>query len=240
VAGAGGVAATPLTGILHSGAPPAAASGPSVSLGGSITTSNGGTGVVSMLGSSPFQQVFVSVGQVAGGVTGFWQIDLPAAVTSLQVALNFGPSLPAASFSADFQVASPAGVVGPKSSITVTQVAPGPACTSAAIAAVPTSQSSGGTVTFTVTAVAPAGCRWVAFESDTIPFQHAIKPNNPWILVTSIFTGAQTLTARVFNTPADNPSGVDVIGGIAVSGVDATGAVVGTTPIASVTFVIKP
>ena len=77
-----------------------------------------GTNAYTVTSSAQFQKVFVSVATGTGGaiVDGFFQIDLSAPTTAVDLLVNFGDALPAAGFAVRFQVASPGGAVGGTSS----------------------------------------------------------------------------------------------------------------------------
>jgi hypothetical protein len=134
---------TPAT--QHSGAPPSAVSnGPTATITGNANTVNGGSNAYTVSGSVPTQQVIVSVGNVSGdgnggggglspsAVTnaatdadGFWQLDLPAAVSTVQLIVSFGRDIPASKFDIRVQIANAAGAVGTAASITQTVLAAG-------------------------------------------------------------------------------------------------------------------
>jgi len=81
--------------------------------------SNGGS-LVALHGSAPFNKVFVSLANAGATVDGFWEVDLPAAMTDQTVLVRFVASLPAANFDLHFQVASAAGVVSQQNVISET------------------------------------------------------------------------------------------------------------------------
>jgi hypothetical protein len=123
ISGATGLGSTPTTGSPQSGAAPPANGGPAASAsGGSPATSGGGDEVTVSAGGTPFQTVFVSAGSsgssaVASGVgaglaraetiaSGFYEISLPSAVTTLAIGLTYASNLPASGFDLLIQVAN--------------------------------------------------------------------------------------------------------------------------------------
>ena len=126
----------------NSGTPPAAASGgPAATANGNGNAVNGGSNAYGVTGSSPFTRVFVSVGNVpeeggAGGgaaapsavgfpqangpADGFFQLDLPAPVTSVQLIVSFGREIPENNFDLLFQVANANGTAGSVATIPAT------------------------------------------------------------------------------------------------------------------------
>jgi hypothetical protein len=128
----------------QSGAPPSAVSGgPTATITGNGNTVNGGSNAYTVIGSAPAQRVFVSVGNVSGNgngggglspsavtnaatdADGFWQLDLPTAVTTVQLIVSFGRDIPASKFDIRVQIANAAGTVGTAASITQTVLAAG-------------------------------------------------------------------------------------------------------------------
>lgn len=123
----------------QSGAPPAPASGgPAATASGNGNVVTGGSNAYGVSGSAPFNKVFVSVGGVTGGggggaaspsavrfpqavdpASGFFQLDLPAAVTSVALIVSFDRAIPS-DFDLVFQVANAAGTVGTESIIPAT------------------------------------------------------------------------------------------------------------------------
>ena len=126
----------------NSGTPPAAsANGPAATATGNSNVVTGGSNAYGVTGSTPFTRVFVSVGDVpeeggaGGGVAapsavgfpqangpadGFFQLDLPAPVTSVQLIVSFGREIPEDNFDLLFQVANAAGTAGSVSTIPAT------------------------------------------------------------------------------------------------------------------------
>jgi hypothetical protein len=103
-------------------APGATAGGPAASAsGGSPAASGGGDEVTVSAGGTPFQTVFVSAGSSGSGAvsglgagvarvetvaSGFIQISLPSAVTSLAIGLSYASNLPSSGFDLLIQVAN--------------------------------------------------------------------------------------------------------------------------------------
>jgi hypothetical protein len=122
VSGATGLGSTPTTGSLQGGTAPPANGGPAANAsGGSPATSGGGDEVTVSAGGAPFQTVYVSAGSsgsaaasgVRAGLTraetvasGFFQISLPTAVTSLAIGLTYASNLPSSGFDLLIQVAN--------------------------------------------------------------------------------------------------------------------------------------
>jgi hypothetical protein len=123
VSGATGLGSTPTTGSVQGGTAPGATSGgPAASAsGGSPATSGGGDEVTVSAGGTPFQTVFVSAGSSGSGAvsgfgaglarvetvaSGFYQISLPSAVTSVALGLVYASNLPSSGFDLLIQVAN--------------------------------------------------------------------------------------------------------------------------------------
>jgi hypothetical protein len=122
--GASGLGSTPTTGSVQGGtAPGATAGGPASSAsGGAPAASGGGDEVTVSAGGTPFQTVFVSAGSSGSGAavsglgagvarvetvaSGFIQISLPSAVTSLAIGLSYANNLPSSGFDLLIQVAN--------------------------------------------------------------------------------------------------------------------------------------
>jgi hypothetical protein len=116
------VGGSPVQGALHSGTPPAASGGPTVVVTTPNTATNGGTNVVTLIGSSPYQKIDVSISAGATPATGFIEVDLPAVVTSQEMTISFSSAIPTTSFSTQFQVIGSSGAVGPAASNPTTVV----------------------------------------------------------------------------------------------------------------------
>jgi hypothetical protein len=122
VTGATGLGSTPTTGGLQGGTAPPASGGPAANAsGGSPATSGGGDEVTVSAGGTPFQTVFVSAGSSGSGAasafgaglsrvetvaSGFYQISLPSAVTSVAIGLAYASNLPSSGFDLLIQVAN--------------------------------------------------------------------------------------------------------------------------------------
>jgi hypothetical protein len=100
----------------ESGAPPAPGGGPTLTVTSSGSVSSGGNDPASLRASSPFQTVYVSV----GGATGFYQLQLAAATTSITVTDGLASQIPTNSYVASYEVASSSGQVGAPASVTNT------------------------------------------------------------------------------------------------------------------------
>jgi len=128
----------------HTGSPPSAAGGPSVSVATSPQAATGANNLVSIQSGAPFQTIFLSVNQSAAlsrsesswviraliaapldalfpslhaaTVQGFLQIDLSTPTTSADVSVAYATSLPSGSFDLQVQVAGANGVAGPVAS----------------------------------------------------------------------------------------------------------------------------
>jgi hypothetical protein len=108
----------------QTGAQPAAAGGPAITVFANPTTINGGSAFVRLQSASAFQTVYVSVPSttaafpfVAGPsspqaeATGYFQLRLPAPTNDTTIGLTFGPAL-GTTFTVGFAGAAPAGAVG--------------------------------------------------------------------------------------------------------------------------------
>jgi hypothetical protein len=105
------VADSPIDGTKKSGHPSTGGSGLTVTATAPANVVNGGGTIVSLHGSAPFSKVLVSVVNSGTVVDGFYEIDLPAALTDQDVLVRFVSSLPAPAFDVQFQAVSPSGVV---------------------------------------------------------------------------------------------------------------------------------
>jgi uncharacterized protein YfaP (DUF2135 family) len=111
-------------GVLRDGEPPAPAGGPSAAAPSSATVINGGSAQARVSADAPFERVFLSVemplsaGSSAGIqivlVAGYFEIDLPAAVSEADVQIVIAPEVQeiADSFQWRFQVADAGGAAG--------------------------------------------------------------------------------------------------------------------------------
>lgn len=123
ISGATGLGSTPTTGTVEGGtAPGATAGGPASNASGGSPATSGGTDEVTVsAGGTPFQTVFVSAGSNGSAATsgfggglarvetvasGFIQISLPSAVTSVAIGLTYASNLPSSGFDLLIQVAN--------------------------------------------------------------------------------------------------------------------------------------
>jgi hypothetical protein len=133
VSGASAFGSSAAQATLRSGPPPAAQpGGPPVTAIGSGSAFNGASSAYGLSSAAPFQKIIVSLSAAVGGgapatANGFFQIDLTIPVTTADVAVNFGASIPASAFQLRFQIASPGGQVGAASAISTSVVGPPPA-----------------------------------------------------------------------------------------------------------------
>jgi len=121
------VVAPTISGILHGGSVSVVPGGPSVTPTGATVAVNGGGLIMNLQSTGPFQHVFVQIGPTgtATAPTGFYEIDLAAPVTNLQVLVDWATTLPAnvATFPLQFLVTDVNGLGGPVGSLTMTVVA---------------------------------------------------------------------------------------------------------------------
>lgn len=104
---------------INGGTAPAPSGGPSISVTAPGVVVGAGTEVVRVTSVTPFQKVFVSV----EGSSGFLQFSLKSSTTDVTLVTTIGSSLPAGSFTVDYQVALAGGAVGPVSSVATTGTA---------------------------------------------------------------------------------------------------------------------
>jgi all-beta uncharacterized protein len=162
----------------QAGSPPAANGGPTVTATSSDTIINGNHDVVALQGAAPFQTVYVSVPNTSGitafangrftplaAANGFFELRLPTPATSVLLILNIAASVTNGStFTLAYAVASPAGLVGPTT--TLTKTASGGGC---AFGVAPTSVPVGAastTASVTVTVTSGSNCAWTAAAGD--------------------------------------------------------------------------
>jgi len=101
----------------QSGAAPSPSGGPVVTPTGNNGAINGGSNLVRLRSSLPFQVVNIYVGGVTGGVNGYWTLRLLSAVTDVTVIVTFGRTMPAGTFDLAFGVTNASGLVGPYAAI---------------------------------------------------------------------------------------------------------------------------
>jgi len=107
-----------LTAVRHSGQPPAATAGPTLTVTGGGTVINGGSSQVTVAPSSgSFTDVYV----VVEGVDGYYQLTLPAPVTTQDLLLTLAQRVPRQSFSLTYGIGS-AGAVGAVQTVPVTVI----------------------------------------------------------------------------------------------------------------------
>lgn len=106
----------------QAGAPPAASGGPTITATSNPTVINGGSDVARLQSASPFQTVYVSVGNTTGfsasnfhglaAASGFYMLRLAAPTTDAFVTVALGRTLPANAFTLSYAAANAAGMVG--------------------------------------------------------------------------------------------------------------------------------
>ena len=95
-------------GVLRSGAPPAAAGGPSVSAPVSLNGITGGSAQLGLAGGGQFREVVVFV----PGVDGYLHAQLPYDLTAVNAIITVGGRVPLSNFDIAFAVADANGVWG--------------------------------------------------------------------------------------------------------------------------------
>jgi hypothetical protein len=103
--------------VQETGAPPAASGGPSVTVTGSATVTDGGLSLVNVSGGTPFQTVFIAISGTSSSVGGFYQLQLQTPATSTDVVQTLAGTIPANSFQVNYSVATGSGAIGPSTSI---------------------------------------------------------------------------------------------------------------------------
>jgi hypothetical protein len=120
---------TSVTASQQSGQPPAPSGGPSATVSGntSVSIANGGANAFQVNSTAPFSKVLVSVDTPAGAsaaastgfpnvtagiAQGFFELTLPAGVTSQFIIIAFGSDIPVDSFTIQIQCVAPGGAVG--------------------------------------------------------------------------------------------------------------------------------
>jgi hypothetical protein len=90
--------------------------GPVISVGGHTTVVNGGATTVSVTSPTPFQTVYVAgsppISPLFVPVSGYFEIPMPAPVTSAELLITFSQTLTSNEFSLHFSAADPEGRVG--------------------------------------------------------------------------------------------------------------------------------
>lgn len=110
-------------GAQHTGTPSNPTGGPTPTLTGPSAVVVGGGNIMTLHSGTAFQHVFLTVGNTGSTLTpsGYWQLDLAAAVTDVQVLVTFGNPLPGATFDLQFQTTNAAGLGGNVVSQTLNQ-----------------------------------------------------------------------------------------------------------------------
>lgn len=105
------------TGTNRPGSAPSATSGPAAVPTANTGVVTGGSNQVRIRAASAFQIVYVFVGNVTGGVGGYWELRLASSTTDTNIIVTFGRQIPTTSFDTVYAVATAAGVVGAYSAI---------------------------------------------------------------------------------------------------------------------------
>ena len=122
-------------GLRRDGEAPAPNGGPRITVSGNQTVVNGGTLAVGVQGAAPFSSVYVQIAgktlglaaEANGGISGHYELRLPASQTAATVLLTFPQAIPLPEFDVRFAAASAAGAVGPYTGLAtrVTEVGTG-------------------------------------------------------------------------------------------------------------------
>jgi hypothetical protein len=96
-----------LTAVRHGGSPPAAGAGPTLTVTGGASVVNGGTAQVTVTGNAGFTTLYIAV----DGVPGYYQVDLPSALSTIDLLLTLAQHIPRTSFDLNY-AASVTGSVG--------------------------------------------------------------------------------------------------------------------------------
>src|SRR5688572_5060517 len=90
--------------------------GPDISVAGHTTVVNGGASIVNVTSPTPFQTLFVAgtspTSRLFVPVTGYYEVPLPAPVTSAALLITFSQALPSNEFNLHFSAVDPQGRVG--------------------------------------------------------------------------------------------------------------------------------
>jgi hypothetical protein len=92
--------------VFHTGSPPAAGSGPAITVGGSGAMITGGSSIRTLSSPQAFNRIIVAV----DNVDGYWELTLPSAVTAEEVILTLQQNLPTGEFNIDYALAGSTGV----------------------------------------------------------------------------------------------------------------------------------
>ncbi|MEP7325984.1 MAG: hypothetical protein ABI836_08555 [Gemmatimonadota bacterium] len=98
-----------VTGTLAAGNRPSDGSGPTITVQGVPTAINGGSLRATVASATPFSRVIVSL----TFFDGFYQLDLPAPVTSVDIVLNMSPDAPQAAMGFVYGAGATGGPMGP-------------------------------------------------------------------------------------------------------------------------------
>jgi hypothetical protein len=98
--------------------------GPTVTVTGSTSAANSGANIYALHGSSAFSHIFVFLGSTGGTITatGFYQVDLTAPATDVQIVAAFGAALPTKNFDLQFQVSDANNLSGGAATVSTTVV----------------------------------------------------------------------------------------------------------------------
>jgi hypothetical protein len=115
-----------ITGAIHGGTISVVPGGPAITPTGPTVAVQGGALIVGLQATAPFQHLFVSIANTGQAIpaSGFYEIDLPTAVTNLQVLVTFVATWPSTiagkSFDLQFQATDANGLGGASGAVTVT------------------------------------------------------------------------------------------------------------------------
>ncbi len=112
-----------VTGTSKSGSPPAASTGPSLTLTGNTGVVNGGANLLTARGASAIKTLYLFIQSVDGGVGDYYQVDLATANTVVTLVLTFARTIPVTNFDLSALGADSSGKVGAISKIS-TRVLP--------------------------------------------------------------------------------------------------------------------
>lgn len=87
---------------------PAATGGPAVTLSGNTIVVNGGTSQLAVIATEPFARLYVAV----SGLSGYYDVPLPAPATSATLVLSYTAAPPGTTFSFSVAAVSASGAVG--------------------------------------------------------------------------------------------------------------------------------
>jgi hypothetical protein len=107
--------------VRHTGSPPAAAGGPTVTVTGGGTVITGGSAAVNLAGSASFSTVIVAV----DGVAGYYELTLPAPVTVTDVLLTLAQRIPGTGFDLQYGIGMGGGGLGAYQTVPVSVITVG-------------------------------------------------------------------------------------------------------------------